>query len=83
MNFEMPLVPDMEAQKTRKIVADFPNDTTQEEFWQFVALAGTALFGYPKFDENPDGLEGKSEWDIVGSFQEWGFEGEIKGDSDE
>ena len=71
MNFEMPLVPDMETQKTRRIYVDIPNDTTQEEFWQFVALIGTTLFGYP------DDLEDTSEWDIVGSFQEWGMEGKI------
>jgi hypothetical protein len=82
MNFEMPLVPDREAQKLRKIVADLHNDTTQEEFWQFVALAGTTLFGYPQFGENPDGVMGKSEWDIVGSFQEWGMEGKIGRDSE-
>jgi len=81
MNFEMSLVPDMEAKQLRKIVADLPNDLTQEEFWQFVALAGTTLFGHSK-EESP--VESKSEWDIVGSFQEWGLEGRIrmKGDPD-
>jgi hypothetical protein len=69
MEFEMPLSPDMKEQTTRNIAAKFPNDITQEEFWQFVTLAGHTFFGQT-VDE--DGDKKTTAWDLKQSFENFG-----------
>lgn len=59
----MPLLPDMEAQKSREIKASFPEDTTTDEFWDFVMLAGTQILGYRK--------ESRSDWNFQLSLSEY------------
>lgn len=62
----MPLYPDMQEKKSRTIEASLPDDTTQEEFWNFVLLTSTQLFGVKK--EVKRGV--LSNWDALGSLTE-------------
>ena len=68
MKMKMGLLPDMKKQAVRGIEAEFPDDLSQEEFWNFVMLMGTNAFG-----EETQRSEGEfsSQWDILGSFEQW------------
>jgi len=65
MKMKMGLLPDMKKQASRSIEAEFPDDLSQEEFWNFVMLMGANVFG-----EETQRSEGEisSQWDILGSF---------------
>jgi hypothetical protein len=45
MNVTMPLGIDKNAQTLRRAKAEFPDDMSEEEFWNFVCLTGSSLFG--------------------------------------
>jgi len=45
MEVTVPLHPDPQKRELRRIRAQLPDDTTQEEFWQFVVMTGNILFG--------------------------------------
>jgi len=73
MKMKMGLRPDMEKECLRRIEAEFPNDMTEKEFWDFVCMMGANQFG-PLFGKVWDDLavsEGRERvcWDIMGSFE--------------
>jgi hypothetical protein len=71
MKIEMPLPPDPQGMKLRRVVAEMPDDTTQEEFWNFVVLVGTQMFGEKTPREGRDN-EFHSRWDLMGSLERYG-----------
>ena len=65
MKIVMPLEPDPRMrgpEDLRRAKADLPDDTTQQEFWDFVALLGISLFGEEK-------QEGQQTWNMHGSLK--------------
>jgi hypothetical protein len=69
MKIKMPLHPDPQMkgpEGLRHIEADLPDDITQSEFWEFVALAGSQMFG-----DKEEEREGRqvSTWNPVDSLK--------------
>jgi len=64
----MPLCPNLKEQKLRDIKAEFPSDTTQEEFWNFTLLIATQLFGI-----STDLNNGKTQttWNALNSLKDY------------
>ena len=72
MDINMPLAPDPRMRDEgdlRRIKAEMPDDVTQEEFWNFVVMAGAQLFGTKG---KPEALTGHclSSWNPMESFKE-------------
>jgi len=64
MKIYMLLLPDMKNKVMRQINADLPDDLTQKEFWDFVKLVGSQLFG--ETSESGDSIY--SKWNMGGQF---------------
>jgi carbon storage regulator len=65
-NIHMPCGWDAKARTLRKIEASFPQDVTQEEFWNFVMLAGSQFFGEQTAGRTEN--ETKSSWNPQASL---------------
>ena len=68
-NINMPLTPHprmRDKDDLRKIKAEMPDDVTQREFWEFVIMAGTRLFG----TKEPEAISGQyvASWNPIESF---------------
>lgn len=57
----MPLIQPLRPE-LREVKAEFPDDMTEEEFWNFVCLAGTSIFGMQTEIKDNETLH---SWDMI------------------